>query len=423
VKTLLWVIALFVLAAGLVVAARYNEGYVLVVFPPYRIEVSINLLLVLLALAFVVLYSLVRLVTTAVLIPSRVREYRLARRRETAQSALVAALEAYFAGRNARAEQSALQSIELGQHSRLSLIVAARAAHQLRAYDRRDAYLRRAAEGAPEEDVLRIVTQAELLLDERRASEALQTLQALPRKHTAALKLEFRAQQQMRQWDAVATVLGELEKREVLDHEQAAKMRSHATAENLKRKGRDARTLDETWKKLTDAQRRETPIAAAAAQCYIALGRSSDAQQIIEESLDEVWDSALVGLYADCSGHNTVKQIERAERWLEEHPRDAALLLTLGKLCARQGLWGKAQSYLEASISIEPTYSGHLELARLHEKLGNAEAARRHYRESLDLALSELRTSGRPAMRDSAPTADSHPRRRATDPLEIEQRR
>jgi HemY protein len=56
-------------------------------------------------------------------------------------------------------------------------------------------------------------------------------------------------------------------------------------------------------------------------------------------------------------------------------------------LCARQALWGKAQSYLEASISVEPTYNAHLELARLHEKLGNTEAARRHYRESLELAL------------------------------------
>ena len=41
-KTLFWVVALFALAVGLVVAARYNEGYVLVVFPPYRIEVSVN---------------------------------------------------------------------------------------------------------------------------------------------------------------------------------------------------------------------------------------------------------------------------------------------------------------------------------------------------------------------------------------------
>ena len=42
-KILIWVIALFVLAVGFVVAARYNDGYVLIVLPPYRVEVALNL--------------------------------------------------------------------------------------------------------------------------------------------------------------------------------------------------------------------------------------------------------------------------------------------------------------------------------------------------------------------------------------------
>ena len=41
---------------------------------------------------------------------------------------------------------------------------------------------------------------------------------------------------------------------------------------------------------------------------------------------------------------------------------------------------------------MEPSYSAHLALAQLHERLGNADAARKNYRESLDLALAQLRT-------------------------------
>jgi HemY protein len=422
VKTLFWIIALFALAVGLVVAARYNDGYVLVVLPPYRVEVSLNLLFVLLAAAFVVLFSLVRLVTTAVLIPSRVREYRVARRREAAHAALLTALEAYFEGRYAKAEQSASQALELGEHPRLTLVLAARAAHELRAYERRDRYLRSATQDAPEEDALLIVTQAELLLGQRRAQEALDVLQGLPRKHTAALRLELRAQQQTRHWEQVAALLGELERRDVFDADQAAKLRTHALAESLKRKGLDARALDEVWKKLTEAQKRETPIAAAAAQCYITVGRRGDAQQVIEQSLEHAWESELVALYSECAGADSVRQIERAETWLAQHPGDAALLLTLGKLCARQGLWGKAQSYLEASVSVEPTYMNQLELARLHERLGNTEAARRHYRESLDLALVEIKKMARTPAPQNADAAVK-PKRLSVDPLEIEQRR
>jgi HemY protein len=62
-------------------------------------------------------------------------------------------------------------------------------------------------------------------------------------------------------------------------------------------------------------------------------------------------------------------------------------------LCAGQGLWGKAQSYLEASVAIEPTHTAHLALARLQERLGNADAARRHDREGLRLALAQLATA------------------------------
>jgi len=45
-------------------------------------------------------------------------------------------------------------------------------------------------------------------------------------------------------------------------------------------------------------------------------------------------------------------------------------LLTLGRLCAPLELWGKAQSYLDASIAIEPTYTAHLVLAQLRTVSG-----------------------------------------------------
>ena len=66
------------------------------------------------------------------------------------------------------------------------------------------------------------------------------------------------------------------------------------------------------------------------------------------------------------------------------------MLLLLGKLCVRQELWGKAQSYLEASLSVEITYQAHLELAKLCEGMDKPDLARRHYRSSLDLAVALL---------------------------------
>jgi len=54
-------------------------------------------------------------------------------------------------------------------------------------------------------------------------------------------------------------------------------------------------------------------------------------------------------------------------------------------------LWGKARSYVEASIAVEPTYAAHLVAAELRERDGDGEAANRHYRESLTLAVARIR--------------------------------
>ena len=80
-------------------------------------------------------------------------------------------------------------------------------------------------------------------------------------------------------------------------------------------------------------------------------------------------------------------RIERAERWLLERERDAQLLATLGRLCAQAELWGKARSFLEASLSFEESRAAHLELARLAERLGQAGEAQRHFRRAAELAL------------------------------------
>ena len=396
-KTLFWVVGIIVLAVLVTLAARHNTGYLLLVLPPYRAEFSLNFLILALVGGFVAFYGMVRAVHATLRLPGQVRQYRLARRKEKARARLLEALNEYFAGRHARAEQAAAAALEADEHPALAGVVAARAAHELRAYERRDAFLERAAAAASGSELAPIVTAADLLIDERRYDEALGVLKRLPRRHTAALRLELKAQQQSGNWEQVPGLVEELRKRTVFDATQADQVRRYALVENLRRKAVDLSGLQEAWDKTSPSDRKDRRVAAAAAQGYIALGGCEQAHRIIEDALDAEWDSDLVVLYAACEGGETVKRIERAETWLERHPDDAALLLTLGRLCADRALWGKAQSYLEASLAIEPTHSAHLAMARLQEKLDNAEAARKHYRESLDLVLARLRavTGGR----------------------------
>ena len=70
---------------------------------------------------------------------------------------------------------------------------------------------------------------------------------------------------------------------------------------------------------------------------------------------------------------------------MRRHPDDAILLMALGRMCQRQRLWGKAQSYLEASLAVAPSQEAHLELARLLDQLDRGDEANQHYRASAQL--------------------------------------
>lgn len=387
-RALFWILAIFAAAAGLVVAARYNTGYALLVLPPYRVELSLNLLVALVIAAAALTYYLIRGVTAAVGLPERVRAYRAASRRQRELDTLLDALRYWLAGRYGRAEKSAA-SVTLPGYAGVAAVIAARCAHALRAYERRDQHLERARLLDEADDTARRVAEAEFLIDQQRPREALDVLTALgPRRHTAAVRLEMQAQQTLRNWDAVVPLITQLEKRGVFDAAHAERLRRRAHAESFRRK--DIDVLAGLWKRLSDDERCDAQVAAAAARACMVGGDAAAAQRVIEASLERNWDAGLVALYGECAG-DAVRQIERAEAWLRQHPRDGALLLALGQLCARQALWGKAQSYVEASIAVDPTYLAHLEAARLAERAGNAEAACRHYRTSLELAVVRIR--------------------------------
>jgi HemY protein len=325
--------------------------------------------------------------------PRQVKAYRDARRRRKAHEAITEALHEFFSGRYARAEKAAKTAMDLGEQPGLPAMLAARAAHELRAFERRDAYLAQGAAHLPSGDIMKVITEADLLLRERRATDALAVLQTQPQKHTAGLRLELKALQLAKEWEKSLAVIDQLERRNVFDGEQAARLRRHALAQHLHRRAIDVATLDDAWRKVPDVQRRDMVVARAAAQGYVTLnaaGTGERAAEIIERSLEQSWDSDLAALYGECAKGDVLRQIDRAERWLAAHPQDASLLLSLGRLCVQQGLWGKARNYIDASIALEPTYQSHLTAARLHEKLGDADAAHRHYRGSLDLALAKL---------------------------------
>jgi len=110
-------------------------------------------------------------------------------------------------------------------------------------------------------------------------------------------------------------------------------------------------------------------------------------RRVIEKALEQHWDGDLVLLYGETANSDALERLERAEAWLREQPGDSELLLTLGRLCLQRGLWGKAQSYLEASLSARPSPAVHVALANLFDRVGRADEANRHFRAGAGMEL------------------------------------
>jgi HemY protein len=395
-KFLVWLLALFAAAVALVILGRIDAGYAMFVYPPYRIELSMLFFAVVLALAFSLLYAALRLLAHALALPGYVRAFRERRRSERAQAALAAALQAYYEGRYSRAEKEASIAFETGPTPGLAALVAARAAHQMRDFERRERWLER-ADGAGEAlQTARLVTRAELALEERDflgARDALRSLHGAGPKHIATLRMLLRAERGAGAWDEVLRLASQLAKRDAIAPALAQEYKVQATVELLKRSSIDAGALERRWRTLPSRDQAEPRVAMAGAIHATALGHATLAREIIEKAAAAEWSSQLATLFAELPARmapaarsaEALVRIERAERWLLEHERDAQLLAALGKLCAQAELWGKARSFLEASLSFEEGRAAHVELAQLAERLGDAGDAARHYRRAAEL--------------------------------------
>jgi HemY protein len=392
-RTLLLFLLLGAIAVALALFARGNTGYVLAVAPPYRIELSLNAFLLALAGAFALGYLVLGFASRIMRMPGEVREHRRLANLERARAKQDAALVALIEGRYGRARQAAEEALAIPQSSGLPALIGARAALEMRDFDAASRLLARPDAQVPSLAVPRMMLEAEMALEQGRPAEALARLAELKREaglHTAALRLELRTLTQAGRHAEVPALVDQLARRKVYDAAGAELVRSTAHARALESLASDAAGLRAYWNRLPDAERARPKVARAAARSFLALGADRDAAEILTRSLERQWTPELALLYTECRLPEGARQLETAERWLGQHSTDATLLYALGRLCERERLWGKAQTYFEAALALEDGWRSHLALGELHGTLGRRDAANAHLAAALKLALAEL---------------------------------
>ncbi|MDR1967456.1 MAG: heme biosynthesis protein HemY [Burkholderiaceae bacterium] len=412
-RATLWLLGLFAAAAALALFAGDNQGTVAVFWPPYRVDLSVNLALLLLALAFALLYAALRGFKALTGLPRRARDWRAQQRERATHALLLEAAMQYGAGRFLRARKAAEAALAREQaltasgaalpHTlslrAMSHMAVAESAHALQDRATREQHFEQALQVAASDGAAQPWREGALLraarwaLNDQNPSGALARLDELPtgaHRRTAALRIKLKAARQAGRIAEAMDTARLLAKHRAFSPE-AARSLVRRLAADLIGGAHDPAQLQQVWATLDAAERAMPDLALRAAQHMLSLGGD---HVTVRQWLRPVWEQmlgqpetfddldrvrlarVLEACMAATTDHDWLGRIEAAS---QANPRDATLQYLGGMACLHHGLWGRAQLLLTQACRTLPddTLRCHAwrALAQLAEQRGDDAAA------------------------------------------------
>jgi len=390
------VLGVLLVAMAVVLLANKDYGYVLITSGDLTYENSLTITAIILVLAFLVLYLVLRLLLRLWNMPSQFRKHisqrSAVRARDNISRGLIELLEGHWQ----QAEQILLKDIESSDAPLLNYLLAARAAQQQGADDRRDDYLKKAHDSTPRADIAIGLTQAELQLAHEQTERALATLTSLRElapKHPYVLKMLSQLYARLNEWEKLAALMPELRRRKIINGKKLLQLERTTYTQFLRfvARSKSVFNLEEQWKLLPRRYRNDPEILSVYVDCLLDTENEIAAERALRQHLNREWDEDLIQRYGELATPDSTQQLDNAETWLKEHGRSPMLLLALARLCSRLRLWGKSRVYYESSIAIHPTGEAYAELAELLESLGETDSAHDCLRKGIELTISHRR--------------------------------
>ena len=357
-----WILLLVAVAAVAAFGWHWvaeDPGYVLVRLRGWQAELSVVAAVVVLLLAWALLVAAWRLARWPFGALSR-------RHRRVSQQRLGEGLVALMEGRHGDAERDLNRASRLDTLRGPALLASAEAASRRGEHNRALEALAEAGQSAPR---AARVLRARVLRRDGKAAEALALL--APEADAGTLSPGG-----WRELTIAALATGDFRRaREALEPLQksgALGVRNYAVLEGQVlaaslRAAPDGAALNQQWSQLPKAQRRSPAAIDAYARAAAGYGMVLPAMDEVESALRRDWSPQLIETYGVLGDDNLDARLRRAESWLDAHPNDPYLLLTLGRMGVRLQLWSKAHAYLERSLALKPT-------AEVWEALGDAYA-------------------------------------------------
>ncbi len=385
-RLLLWFLGLFAVAVASALFAGNNDSTVTLFWPPYRVDLSLNLVILSGVVIFVVLYAALRALATLVALPGQAQRWRVQHQAHAIHLGLLDTLTYLASGRFTRARKAAQDVLAqertlardeqaLPYRARLRAIthlLAAEGAHALQDRAERDEHLRLALAQAsrrkePEvRDGLHL-RAARWAFDDRDAPTAKQQLEDLSggaARRTLALRLRFKVARLAHETRLALETARLLAKHRAFSPASSQSL-IRVLALELIGSAHDPAQLEKVWTQMDEVERAMPDVATVAAQRLLQLG--GDISLSLQWLLP-IWEQ-LIHPQASLSQDQRVKLILALERsfaasegqidstWLAriesaqmKNPRDALLQYLAGVICMHLNLWGKAQQMLKQAL-------------------------------------------------------------------------
>ena len=399
-----WILLLVIVAALAAFGWHWvaaDPGYVLLRLHGWRVETTVVAAVLILLLAWALLTVLWRLLRWPFGAFSR-------RHRRLSQQRMGDGLIALIEGRHGDAERDLNRASRLDSLRAPALLASAEAASRRGEHGRALEALNQASQSAPQ---AARVLRARVLRREGKPAEALALLAPESDKGTLTpggwreLALAALASGDVRRARAA---LDPLQKSGALGTRAYAALEAKVLIATIN-VAPDGAALNTLWSQLPKAQRRVPAVIDAYARRAAGFGLILPAMDEVESALRREWSPLLVETYGVLGGDDLEARLRRAESWLDGHPNDATLLLTLGRMCVRLKLWGKANQYLQRSLALAPSAGAWEALGDTFAGQGNPEQAQRCYRNALSLirgdAVESLPQGQRADRLDTRPVA------------------
>ncbi len=398
---------LFAALAVLIIAVvmgwllQQASGGLVFTYNEWVIQTSLGLFILAFIVLFLLVYFLFWLVRKLIRLPADLSRWSEYRRRRRSEKFLTQGLLSMMEDNWPEAERAFRKGAAYSQTPLVNYLGAAQAAHRQGGAGRSDRYLRLAHRHDEASNPAVGLARARLQISQKQVEQAYHTLVSLNREqpgHDQVKIALLETAAEMKDWTRAAELLKECERSGLLpaDQVKAKQLTFYAGLLQQAGAGKDRPALEKLWQEIPNKLKKECYLIEVYVTERLRHADSSDCEALLRRALRKEWDFELVRLFGLVEGKNLKQQLGFAEKYLARFPRDAALLLTLGRLCKKTQLWGKAKTYLEQSLEVQPNPEACQELATLLEQQGEHAAAAGYYQQGLNIATT-LRTSGETA--------------------------